>query len=144
MSILKSPLTILGILLIIAAGVLGLGPYFVNWEAHKAEFQRQASLVTGRDVTISGPLTVRLFPWPSLTADNVRISNPPGSLLAEFAQVERVEAEISAPAIIIIIIIAMIICLCCVNLLIVKRCLIIFNNVFIVILIVVFCAVKWQ
>ncbi len=98
MNILKSPLTILGILLIIAAGVLGLGPYFVNWETHKAEFQRQASLVTGRDVTISGPLTVRLFPWPSLTADNVRVSNPPGSLLAEFAQVERVEAEISAPA----------------------------------------------
>jgi uncharacterized protein involved in outer membrane biogenesis len=97
-SILKSPLTILGILLIITAGVLGLGPYFVNWEAHKAEFQRQASLVTGRDVTISGPLAVRLFPWPSLTADNVRISNPAGSLLADFAQVERVEAEISAPA----------------------------------------------
>lgn len=98
MSILRSPLTILGILLIIAAGVLGLGPYFVNWETHKSEFQRQASLLTGRDVTISGPLTVRLFPWPSLTADNVRVSNPPGSLLAEFAQVERVEAEISAPA----------------------------------------------
>jgi hypothetical protein len=61
-SILKSPLTILGILVIIAAAVLGLGPYFVNWNEHKAEFQRQASLVTGRDVTIRGPLEVRLFP----------------------------------------------------------------------------------
>ncbi len=98
MSILKSPLTILGILLIIAAGVLGLAPYFVNWNEHKAEFQRQASLLTGRTVTIDGQISVRLFPWPSLTADNVRISNPPGSLLQDFAQVERVEAEIAAPA----------------------------------------------
>jgi len=97
-SILKSPLTIFGILLIIVAGVLGLAPYFVNWNEHKAEFQRQASLLTGRTVTIDGQISVRLFPWPSLTADNVRISNPPGSLLQDFAQVERVEAEIAAPA----------------------------------------------
>lgn len=98
MSILKSPLTILGILVIIAAAVLGLGPYFINWNEHKAEFQRQASLVTGRDVTIRGPLEVRLFPWPSLTAQDVRISNPSGSLIHDFAQIDRVEAEIAAPA----------------------------------------------
>jgi uncharacterized protein involved in outer membrane biogenesis len=97
-SILKSPLTILGILVIITAAVLGLGPYFVNWNDHKAEFQRQASLVTGRDVTIRGPLQVRLFPWPSLTAQDVRVSNPPGSLIHDFAQIDRVEAEIAAPA----------------------------------------------
>jgi uncharacterized protein involved in outer membrane biogenesis len=78
--------------------VLGLGPYFVNWNEHKAEFQRQASLVTGRDVTIRGPLEVRLFPWPSLTAQDVRISNPSGSLIHDFAQIDRVEAEIAAPA----------------------------------------------
>ena len=98
MSILKSPLTILGILVIIAAAVLALGPFFINWNDHKAEFQRQASLLTGRDVTIGGPITVRLFPWPSLTASDVRISNPPGSLLPEFAKVDLVEAEIAAPA----------------------------------------------
>ncbi len=98
MSILKSPLTIIGILLILVAGALGLGPYFVNWNDHKAEFQRQASLVTGRDVTISGPVNVRLFPWPRLTASDVRISNPAGSLVPDLLRVEGVDAEISAPA----------------------------------------------
>jgi hypothetical protein len=97
-SILKSPLTIFGILLILAAGALGLGPYFINWNDHKAEFQRQASLVTGRNVIISGPVNVRLFPWPRLTASDVRISNPPGSLVPDLLRVEGVDAEISAPA----------------------------------------------
>ena len=96
MSILRSPLLIFGILLILAAGALGVGPLLVNWNSYKADFQRQASLLIGRQVTIAGPITVRLFPWPRLTASNVRVANPPGSMLADLVQIEKVDAEIAA------------------------------------------------
>ena len=95
MSVWKSPLLIFGILLILAAGALGFGPLFVNWNTYKADFQREASLITGRDVTIDGPVTVRLFPWPRLTARDVRISNPAGALVADLVHIESIDAEVA-------------------------------------------------
>lgn len=96
MNIVRSPLLIFGILMILVAGALGVGPLLVNWNSYKADFQRQASLLIGRQVTIDGPVTVRLFPWPRLTAANVRVANPPGSMLADMIQIEKVDAEIAA------------------------------------------------
>lgn len=78
------------------AGALGVGPLLVDWNSYKADFQRQASLLIGRQVTIDGPMTVRLFPWPRLTAANVRVANPPGSMLSDLVQIEKVDAEIAA------------------------------------------------
>ena len=96
MNIIRSPLLILGILIILVAGALGVGPLLVDWNSYKADFQRQASLLIGRQVTIDGPMTVRLFPWPRLTAANVRVANPPGSMLSDLIQIEKVDAEIAA------------------------------------------------
>lgn len=96
MNILRSPLLIFGILLILVAGLLGVGPLLINWNSYKADFQRQASLVVGRQITIDGPVSVRLFPWPRLTASNVRVANPAGAMLADMIQIEKVDAEIAA------------------------------------------------
>lgn len=96
MNIIRSPLLILGILLILVTGALGVGPLLVDWNSYKADFQRQASLLIGRQVTIDGPMTVRLFPWPRLTASNVRVANPPGSMLTDLVKIEKVDAEIAA------------------------------------------------
>ncbi|WP_108881276.1 AsmA family protein [Anderseniella sp. Alg231-50] len=96
MNIVRSPLLILGILIILVAGALGVGPLLVNWNSYKADFQRQTSLLIGRQVSIDGPVTVRLFPWPRLTAANVRVANPPGSMLTDMLQIEKVDAEIAA------------------------------------------------
>lgn len=96
MSIIRSPLLIFGILIILVAGALGVGPLLVNWNSYKADFQRQASLLIGRQVTIDGPVTVRLFPWPRLTAAAVRVANPPGSMLTDMLRIEKVDAEIAA------------------------------------------------
>ncbi len=96
MSILRSPLLILGILLILVAGALGVGPLLVDWNGYKADFQRQASLMIGRQVVISGPVTVRLFPWPRLTASNISVANPPGAMLGDLINIEKIDAEIAA------------------------------------------------
>ncbi|MGI9512094.1 MAG: AsmA family protein, partial [Anderseniella sp.] len=96
MSIIRSPLLILGILIILGTGALGVGPLLVNWNSYKADFQRQASLLIGRPVTIEGPVTVRLFPWPRMTAAGVRVANPPGSMLTDMLKIEKVDAEIAA------------------------------------------------
>ncbi len=86
---------IFGILLILAAGALGFGPLFVDWNKYKAEFEDRASLLLGRQVQIGGPLSIRLFPWPQLTAGDVRIANPAGSMLPDLARIELIDAEMS-------------------------------------------------
>ncbi len=96
MNILRSPLLIFGILLILVAGALGVGPLLVDWNGYKADFQRQASLMIGRQVVIAGPISVRLFPWPRLTASNITVANPPGAMLGDLVNIEKVDAEIAA------------------------------------------------
>ena len=78
MSIWKSPVLYLGLLLV--ALVLGAlaAPFIVDWGAYRAELEKYGGELSGRKVTVSGPIAVRLFPWPRLEAEQVRIANPPG------------------------------------------------------------------
>ena len=95
MSILRSPVLIVGILLILAAGIAGIGPFFINWDIYKPALETQATKVFGRTVKIDGPVSLRLFPWPVIKAAQVRIANPPGALLEELARIDKFEAEIA-------------------------------------------------
>ena len=41
-------------------------------------------------MTIAGPVSVQLFPWPKLTAENISLANPPGLDAPEFAHADRI------------------------------------------------------
>jgi AsmA family/AsmA-like C-terminal region len=78
MSIWKSPVLYLGLVLV--ALVLGAlaAPFIVDWSAYRGNLENYGGELSGRKVTIAGPIAVRLFPWPRLEAEQVRIANPVG------------------------------------------------------------------
>ncbi len=51
-----------------------VGPYFVDWTSYRADFEREASRILGRAVTVEGTATARLLPFPSVRFTDVRVA----------------------------------------------------------------------
>jgi uncharacterized protein involved in outer membrane biogenesis len=83
----------LGIILIIAAGILAL-PGLVASANHRATIESLASSVAGRKVHIAGSLSLNLFPEPRLIAGNVTIDGRSG----ETIKARSLTLDISMPA----------------------------------------------
>jgi uncharacterized protein involved in outer membrane biogenesis len=82
MSAWRSPLLLFGFVLILIAAAALVAPLFVDWNSYRAQFEDYGRKLTGRDVTIAGPIEARLFPWPVLVLNQVTIANrraPTGS-----------------------------------------------------------------
>ena len=95
MKVWKSPVFYFGILLVIAITGLLSAPFVVDWNAYRADLEHYGKTLTGRAVKIDGPVTVRLFPWPRLTAEKVSIANPPGLDQKVFATADRIVVRIT-------------------------------------------------
>ena len=95
MKVWKSPVFYFGILLVIAITGLLAAPFVVDWNAYRADLEHYGKTLTGRAVKIDGPVTVRLFPWPRLTAEKVSIANPPGLDQKVFATADRIVVRIT-------------------------------------------------
>lgn len=95
MSAWRSPLLFLGFVLIAVAAAALIAPHFVDWNSYRAEFEAYGRKVTGRDVTIVGPIEARLFPWPSLLLHKVKIANPEGMRRANFLEAGRIDMGMS-------------------------------------------------
>ncbi|NTS31742.1 AsmA family protein [Phyllobacterium sp. BT25] len=51
-------------------------PYFVDWAGYRSSFEREASALLGRPVTVAGSASARLLPFPSVTFSDVRVGDP--------------------------------------------------------------------
>lgn len=71
-----------------------IGPYFVDWTSYRAAFEREASLLLGRSVTVAGKAEVRILPSPVLSFTDIRIGD--GDL--PDVVVERFRAEVELVA----------------------------------------------
>ncbi len=78
MSVWKSPVFYFGVILVLLIAFALMAPFTINWNAWKPEMEAYGRKLTGRDVSIAGPVEVRLFPWPRLEARDVRVSNEQG------------------------------------------------------------------
>jgi hypothetical protein len=78
MSIWKSPTFYLGIVLLFVIGAALAAPFVVDWNGYRDNLETYGRKLTGRTVTINGPISVRLFPWPRLMAEDVSLANPKG------------------------------------------------------------------
>ena len=76
MSIWKSPIFYFGIVLVLAVFGALLAPFVINWNSYRDNLESWGHTLTGRQVAINGPISVRLFPWPRLVAEDVSIANP--------------------------------------------------------------------
>jgi hypothetical protein len=95
MSAWKSPLLFIGFVLIAAAAAALFAPLYVDWNTYRAEFEDYGGKVTGRAVTIEGPIEARLFPWPVLVLNEVKVANLEGALAANLMEAGRIEMGMS-------------------------------------------------
>ena len=61
------------VLVLLAALVV---PLFVDWTSYRADFEREASAILGRKVTVAGKASARLIPFPSVTFTDVKEIKP--------------------------------------------------------------------
>jgi uncharacterized protein involved in outer membrane biogenesis len=66
-----------------------------NPNAYKAQIAAAVAQATGRDVTLAGPLAVKLSWVPTLTAEDVRLSNIPGGSAPDMARIDAIETRIA-------------------------------------------------
>ncbi|WP_274628375.1 AsmA family protein [Arvimicrobium flavum] len=64
---------LIGGLLVLALTAALVGPYFIDWTNYRADFEREASAILGRKVTVRGEATARLLPFPSVTFSDVTV-----------------------------------------------------------------------
>jgi uncharacterized protein involved in outer membrane biogenesis len=63
----------IGIAIILALGTALIGPFFIDWNGYRAVLEARASQVLGAPIRVSGPISLRLLPAPSLRLDAVEI-----------------------------------------------------------------------
>lgn len=90
MKVWKSPVLYFGIFLVVAVVGLLLAPFIIDWNSYRSDLEAYGKKLTGREVTIEGPISARLFPWPRLTAEQVKVANPPGLESPNVATAERI------------------------------------------------------
>ena len=93
----KSPLLLLGILAILAAGAALLAPLFIDWNAYRPTIESYGRKLTGREVRIGGAIDAQLFPWPNLTLRDVRIANPADAIHPDLFVAPVLTIELALP-----------------------------------------------
>jgi uncharacterized protein involved in outer membrane biogenesis len=70
-------------------------PYFIDWTGYRADFEREASAILGRKVTVEGDATARLLPFPSVTFSNVTVAGGPEGQPAMTVETFSMDAELA-------------------------------------------------
>ena len=68
---------IFGGLFVLALTAALVVPYFVDWSSYRAGFEREASAILGRKVTVHGEATATILPFPSVTFSDVEVAGGP-------------------------------------------------------------------
>lgn len=95
MKLWKSPVLYFGIALVLAVAAAFVAPFVMDWGSYRVAIESYGSKVTGRQVTVAGDISGRLFPWPKLTLRDVKVANPPGASVPDFITVEEVDVRMT-------------------------------------------------
>lgn len=80
------------VLVLLAALV---APPFIDWTNYKADFEREASAILGRRVTVHGAAKARLLPFPSVTFSDVSVASGPDGRPAMTVDTFSMDAELA-------------------------------------------------
>jgi AsmA family/AsmA-like C-terminal region len=69
-------LTIVAVALVAAMSVALIAPYLIDWSTQRAEIEARLRAITGADVSLTGPLELRLLPTPYLALGEGLVSAP--------------------------------------------------------------------
>jgi uncharacterized protein involved in outer membrane biogenesis len=70
--------TLLGLAIALILGLIAalIGPYFIDWNQFRPQFEAEASQIIGAPVKVSGDLQARLLPTPTLRLGSVTVGGP--------------------------------------------------------------------
>ncbi|MEP9388653.1 AsmA-like C-terminal region-containing protein [Mesorhizobium sp. KR9-304] len=86
---------IFGGLFVLALTAALVAPYFVDWSTYRAGFEREASAILGRKVTVNGEATAKILPFPSVTFSDVVVGGGPNGEPAMTAETFSMDAELA-------------------------------------------------
>ncbi|MDQ2705720.1 MAG: AsmA family protein, partial [Pseudomonadota bacterium] len=86
---------IFGGLFVLALTAVLVAPYFVDWSTYRADFEREASAILGRKVTVNGEATAKILPFPSVTFSNVEVGGGAMGEPAMTAETFSMDAELA-------------------------------------------------
>ncbi|OQM77374.1 AsmA family protein [Manganibacter manganicus] len=86
---------IFGGLLVLALLAALVVPHFIDWTSYRADFEREASAVLGREVTVHGAASARLLPFPSVTFNDVSVAGGPDGQPAMTIKTFSMDAELA-------------------------------------------------
>jgi hypothetical protein len=79
---------------VLALAAALVAPLFIDWTAYRADFEREASAIIGRDVVVRGDASARLLPFPSVTFEDVEVMGEGGTPLMTVERF-RMDAELA-------------------------------------------------
>ena len=87
-------LTIIAVALVAVMSVALVAPYLIDWSGHRAEIEARLEAITGANVSLIGPVELRLLPTPYLALGEGLVSAPgAGGAKLSFASA-RLELEL--------------------------------------------------
>ena len=94
----RTVLTIIAVALVAAMSVALVAPYFVDWSAQRDEIEARLSAITGANVSLTGPIELRLLPTPYLALGEGLVSAPgPDGAKLSFASARLELALVKLP-----------------------------------------------
>ncbi len=72
-----------------------VGPYFIDWTSYRADFEREASRILGRHVTVAGEAKARILPFPSVTFTNVEVAGETADKPSMTVETFSMDAELA-------------------------------------------------
>ncbi|PWJ83967.1 AsmA-like protein [Pseudaminobacter salicylatoxidans] len=84
-----------GGLIVLALTAALVAPYFIDWTSYRADFEREASAILGRKVTVEGSATARLLPFPSVTFSDVSVGASAAGEPAMTVETFSMDAELA-------------------------------------------------
>lgn len=86
---------LVGGLIVLALTAALVGPYFIDWTSYRSSFEREASAILGRKVTVEGAAKARLLPFPSVTFSDVSVAGGPDGAPAMTVETFSMDAELA-------------------------------------------------
>lgn len=83
-----------GLVVLVLLAALAVPP-FIDWTGYRAAFEREASTVLGRKVTVRGDARARLLPFPSVTFTDVVVSSGAAGRPAMTVDTFSMDAELA-------------------------------------------------
>jgi AsmA protein len=86
------------LLLLLAFAAVGVAVTIVNPNDYKPQIVAAVQQATGRSSRLGGPLRISRSLWPTIEVTDVTLANLPGGTRPDLVRAERIEAQLSLPA----------------------------------------------